>query len=195
MTFLTRTEIMRFRRLIEAHKWDEAAVFGEQLLRKDPRDGAGIRFGVMDAYSALGDSDAAEDLCIRYCSYAPDFFEPESFMTAREVKEGWSKEGSAEAFEHWQETLDDVMTLQLAMAYWKDGESEKAEKLVGLLPEYGKEYLEMDEEDIAQVRAELENQPGYRLGTVEAYIECITVPYKEQRGFREWYKGYENKDA
>lgn len=162
MTFLTKMEIDRFNRLIKQHKWDDAAVYGKQLLEKDPRDGSGIRYGVMDAYAVLGNSVAAEKLAQRYSENSTNH-------------------------ECWFETLDDVMLLQLAMAYWKDDCKEKAIKMLKTLPEYGKEYLSMSKAKINSVKTRLDTQTGYSPCTVEAYVECIAIPYEDQALFRTWY--------
>ena len=72
MTILTDREVSRFRDLYDKKEWAEIAKYGEELLKKDPRDGMAIRFGVLDAYTVLGNSKGAEELLIRYCDYAED---------------------------------------------------------------------------------------------------------------------------
>ena len=135
MTFLSRREISRFRNLVTHQQWSEVAQLGERLLRKDPRDGMGIRYGVMDAYGVLGDDKKAEDLAIRYCDYGGDYWDETTYVSGAKVAKGWDAEQRAT----WMDTIETSLSFQFAMALWKGKRYEEAKRVLNAMPPFLKD--------------------------------------------------------
>ena len=185
MTILTDREVSRFRDLYDKEEWAEIAEYGEELLKKDPRDGMAIRFGVLDAYTVLGNSKGAEELLIRYCDYAEDEDDdPFHYRSAQEIWDSWNEEQR----DTWQSSLRPGYRYSLAMAYWKDGREDEARQLIDSMPQYLDDYLGLDEEGLQQKRTE--HRFRFKPGTAEELHMTIGVPYDDQIGFRNWIKGW-----
>ena len=185
MTLLSDSELIKFKDFYDKKQWKQVAAFGEELLKKDPRDGKAIRFGVIDAYAILSDADGAESLARRYCEYADEGedYDPFVYRSAQEITDGWSDKQK----ETWLETIDNSMKFQLAMAYWNsrdDSRIEDAKKLISSMPEFLDEYLAMDEVGIE--REKEEHLFRYKPGTVDELHIFVGVPYDDQVEFRNW---------
>ena len=178
--FVLGNKVNRFHRLLSDQKWKEAAILGEKLLRKDPDDGVGIRFGVMDAYAVLGDVDAAIDLGMRYCDYCG--WEDTGYRSGEEISRGWSQKEK----ETWMETVDTSMQFQLAMALWKNRREEEARRILDSMPAYLLKYLTLNEKGLEREKARVRAQYFLVDGTVDMLVGYISIPYQEQIGFRKW---------
>ena len=183
MTLLSDSELIKFKDFYDKKQWKQVTELGEVLLKKDPRDGKAIRFGVIDAYAILGDADGAESLARRYIK------DDEGLNRSTQHITDCGSEGQT-----WLGSVRDGMKFQLAMAYWKSscnsgGEDsnsriEDAKKLISSMPEFLDEYLAMDEVGIE--REKEEHLFRYKPGTVDELHIFVGVPYDDQMEFRNW---------
>ena len=183
MTRLSEEEISKFWDLIENKNWDMAAELGEQLLKKDPRDGAGIRFGIMSAYAVRGDTAKAIDLAIRYCEYAPIekyIGGPGTYCSGLEIYMQWDKHKR----DTWTKELHKPLALLLAMTYWRKGMRDEAEAIICSLSLPCIDYLTLTEEEVEEIRRVSRAKGACTCGDVSEIVCDVFVPYNMQESFR-----------
>ena len=185
MTRLNIMETTNFWDMVNSEKWKEAAEYGESLLKKDPRDGAGIRYGVMSAYAALGDDKSAEDLAIRYCEYAPvpDYGAgEEGYRSALTIYKSWSSRERAT----WTQVIESAFIVPLAMAYWKMDRLAEAALLLKDKPAWWDEYLHLSLPEIVTLRHKTALKGAYSPDTIGEAVSTFFVPCIAQVEFRKW---------
>ena len=185
MTRLDIKETTKFWDMVNSLKWKEAAEYGETLLKKDPRDGEGIRYGVMSAYAALGDDKAAEELAIRYCEYAPtdDYGAGEKgYRSAFTIYKNWSSRERS----NWSHEIDSAFFVPLAMAYWKNHRYAEAALLLKDKPAWWDEYLHMTIPTIDVLKQEIAINGTYTRESLSEAVSTFFVPCTDQVEFREW---------
>ena len=128
MILLSRTEVNKFFHLIDSHSYEEALPYGQSLLKKDPFDGAGIRYGVLSVCAVLGKSRIA-------LNTAKKIVEP---LIDDETKKKWDKKFSTnkEARDTaWLLEAEPVLVYLLSMAYWKENKFDKAKETIAAMLE------------------------------------------------------------
>ena len=183
MTLLSEEEISKFWDLIENKNWDMAAELGEHLLKKDPHDKAGIRFGVMSSYAVRGDTAKAVDLAIRYCEYAPVgkyICGACTYRSGLEIYMQWDKHKR----DTWTKKLHNAMALLLAMAYWMKGMRDEAEAIICSLPFPCIEYLNLSENEVEEIKRVMRAGGERTFGDVSEIVRDVFIPYDMQDSFR-----------
>ena len=182
MTFLSSTEIKVFGRYVDNENWGLVSEFGEYLLKKDPRDGLGVRYAVMSAHAMENDLEAAEDLARRYCDFGGDFSDAESYRTGKQLWKSWDSEQK----KTWMDHLDYSLAFPFALVLWRHRRYAEAKRALDNIPEYLSEYLSMDEEELEETKERLETEIGVQIGTVDMLVAYVFVPYQDQEDFRRW---------
>ena len=192
MIALSRAEVNKFFRLLDTHRYEdyeEAISYGQTLLRKDPLDGAGIRYGIMSACAVLGKSRIA-------LNTAKKVVEP---LISEGTKAKWLKippqcrENRKTA---WLLEVDPPMLYPLAMSYWKEEKPRKAKEIISIMIGWIEgqggqmlhQFMDLTEgiskEEYAKLKKQAEAE--YSPISVDALIACVDVPFEEIKAFNDW---------
>ena len=173
---------------MDSHSYEEALPYGQSLLKKDPFDGAGIRYGVLSTCAVLGKSRIA-------LNTAKKIVEP---LIDDETKKKWDKIPIKEARDTaWLLEAEPVLVYLLSMAYWKENKPDKAKEtiaaMLGWLKGQGGRWLDQfidltasveGEEDYMLQKKKLEAE--YNPDSAGAFLACVDVPFEVIRDFNKW---------
>ena len=173
MTLLSEKEMQTFWTMIGTGRYKEAMKYGEKLLEKDYRDGAGIRFGVMDSYAVLGETEKA-------IQYQKDFLAYSKGMKWKEYEKNMKSEGP----DDWIKDSDLLTKYQLGMCFWKAKNYEAAKMCLSSCPALD-EYVKLTELELARARIPT-NPYGVQMGTLQQMACFINIPVALRRKFDQW---------
>lgn len=185
MTLLTNAQIGKFESCMVNHDYETAVKSGIKLLQKDFRDGAGIRYGVMCAAGAIGDAKNAEMIAKAFAAETPfkgckgpfGTYDPSVKIDKDDIS--------------WFEEIELGMAYPLAVAYWKNGNEDRAADVVER--NYKKdsliEFTKLDRQSFEDGVYKIRHSFGYRPGSIEElYACCGDMPWEEIEKFNEWYR-------